>query len=182
MTASTEASTSHAHLDFFQFLWLSEAIFSSGVPSTESVLFVYFRCYLTFSSSSEFLFILSEVSHLQDCPPCDNHISLLKGLIHHLITLSFPPHLQRNEGTWCERIMRITLPITSEKNNQLSISSGKSGGIVEVWTRQEVIWTKISLHHTEYPMPSLGNLTSEITSEDEVFTLSQGFLTYLTFF
>lgn len=67
MTASTEASTSHT-LVFFNPMWLSGAIFSSGVPATKSVLFVYFRSYLTFSSSSEFLFILSEVSHLQDCP------------------------------------------------------------------------------------------------------------------
>jgi len=52
----------------------------------------------------------------------------------------------------------------------------------QVWTRQEVISTKINSHHTRYPVPGPGNLTSEIISEDGIFMLSQGFLTYLTFF
>lgn len=42
--------------------------------------------------------------------------------------------------------------------------------------------TIINSHHTEYPVPGPGNIASEITSEDEIFVLSQGFLTYLTFF
>lgn len=107
MAASIEASTSHT-LVFFSPMWPSEAIFSSDVPATKSVLLGYFRCYLTFSSSSEFLFILPEVSHLQDCPSFDNHFFSLKGLINLLITLSCLPNLQRNGGTQCERIMRVT--------------------------------------------------------------------------
>lgn len=99
MTVSIEASTSQT-LFFFNLVWLSEAIFSSDVPVNKSVLFVYFRYYLIFSSSSEFLFILPEVSHLQDCPSCDNHF-----------TERAHPSFDylRNGGTQCERIMRVTL-------------------------------------------------------------------------
>lgn len=100
MAVSIEASTSQT-LVFFNLVWLSEAIFSSDVPVNKSILFVYFRYYLTFSSYSEFLFILSEVSHLQDCPSCDNHFTSERA---HL-----PFDYLRNGGTQCEKIMRVTL-------------------------------------------------------------------------
>lgn len=130
MIASVKTRMSHI-LCFFSVPWIwDEAIFSGGVPATKSVLFVYFRCYLTFSSSEYIYFCLRF--------PISKTALLVTDTSFHRkgsSIIGFPSPVPSFAGEWSHTVWKDyashLISVTYEKNNQFSILHGKSGGILE---------------------------------------------------
>lgn len=125
VTASMEASTSHT-LDFFNPFCLSEAKFSSDVPAAQFCFRVCLIC------SSEFLFVLSEKTHLHNCHSFDNQFFFSeRAPLSFEYPVLVPLTCREMKAHSVKVLWELPQTVTSEKRNQLSISSRKSGGIVE---------------------------------------------------